>query len=237
MCGAGINDFPNASLADVAAALPVLRDYGVPLVVHAELDDGTTAQARPPPRSATLCPTRWRRWCTLSWTTAQPRRHGPQQVQARHDPWCGCADGGCQECWPWLCWRTRCGDATGSGPGVQGDPRLHATWAASHPPSWERAAVRGLLGVLREEMQNGAPKPALRRGGDDARAGSGGFGLHIAHVADASVVDMLDAARAEGAALALHPCWSPGWWRSQGVPCRACQPLHMLHALMHRLQA
>ena len=45
---AGINDFPNASLADVAAALPVLRDYGVPLVVHAELDDGTTAQARPP---------------------------------------------------------------------------------------------------------------------------------------------------------------------------------------------
>lgn len=46
--GAGINDFPNASLADVAAALPVLRAYGVPLVVHAELDDGTPAQARPP---------------------------------------------------------------------------------------------------------------------------------------------------------------------------------------------
>ena len=44
--GAGINDFPNASLADVAAALPVLRAYGVPLVVHAELDDGTTAQAQ-----------------------------------------------------------------------------------------------------------------------------------------------------------------------------------------------
>ena len=86
---------------------------------------------------------------------------------------------------------------------MQGDPRLHATWAASHPPSWERAAVRGLLGVLRAEMQGGAPSAALRRGGDDRRANSGGFGLHIAHVADASVVDMLDAARAEGAAQPL----------------------------------
>ena len=46
--GAGINDFPNVSLADVAAALPVLRSHGVPLIVHSELDDGTTAQASAP---------------------------------------------------------------------------------------------------------------------------------------------------------------------------------------------
>ncbi len=92
--------------------------------------------------------------------------------------------------------------------GVQGDPRLHATWAASHPPSWEHAAVLGLLGVLRTEMQGEAPSSALRRGGDEAyaggaRAAGGGFGLHIAHVADAGVVDMLDAAREEGAAQPL----------------------------------
>jgi allantoinase len=39
----GINDFPHASLEDVAAALPVLRSLGVPLLVHAELVDNDTA--------------------------------------------------------------------------------------------------------------------------------------------------------------------------------------------------
>ena len=36
----GIEEFPNASEADLRAAMPVLRDAGLPLLVHAELDIG-----------------------------------------------------------------------------------------------------------------------------------------------------------------------------------------------------
>ncbi len=153
MSRAGINDFPNASLADVAAALPVLRAADAPLLVHAELAEG------PPPR---------------------------------------------------------------------GDPRSHATWAASRPPAWERAAVSGLLEALRLVIPNPNPDhsdiraPEISKSGEGrgydgagsesgavskrdqrARGPHGGFGLHIAHVADAGVVDMLDAARAGGAGCTL----------------------------------
>ena len=153
MSRAGINDFPNASLADVAAALPVLRAAGAPLLVHAELAEG------PPPR---------------------------------------------------------------------GGPRSHATWAASRPPAWERAAVSGLLEALRLVNPNpksdhsdirapeisksgegrgydgaGSESGAGSKGDQRARGPHGGFGLHVAHVADAGVVDMLDAARADGADCTL----------------------------------
>ncbi len=39
MSPSGIDDFPNVSAADVAAALPTIRALGVPLLVHAELVD------------------------------------------------------------------------------------------------------------------------------------------------------------------------------------------------------
>lgn len=35
----GIDDFPNVSPEEVAAALPTIRALGVPLLVHAELVD------------------------------------------------------------------------------------------------------------------------------------------------------------------------------------------------------
>lgn len=41
----GINDFPHSSLEDVAAAMPVLREAGVPLLVHAEI-----VSELPPPK-------------------------------------------------------------------------------------------------------------------------------------------------------------------------------------------
>jgi allantoinase len=34
----GIDDFPNATAADLRAAMPVLRDHGLPLLAHAELE-------------------------------------------------------------------------------------------------------------------------------------------------------------------------------------------------------
>jgi allantoinase len=43
----GIDDFPNANEADLAQAMPVLRDLGLPLLAHAELDLGAPAPADP----------------------------------------------------------------------------------------------------------------------------------------------------------------------------------------------
>src|SRR5262249_24803429 len=44
----GIDSFPQASRADLRAAMPVLRDLGLPLLAHAELDvGGTPAPAGP----------------------------------------------------------------------------------------------------------------------------------------------------------------------------------------------
>ena len=40
MSPSGIDDFPNVSPEEVAAALPAIRALGVPVLVHAELVDG-----------------------------------------------------------------------------------------------------------------------------------------------------------------------------------------------------
>lgn len=38
MCESGVDEFPMSSLADLERAMPILRDRGVPLLVHAELE-------------------------------------------------------------------------------------------------------------------------------------------------------------------------------------------------------
>src|SRR5262245_27687342 len=40
MVHSGIDEFPNATRADLAAAMPLLREAGLPLLAHAELDLG-----------------------------------------------------------------------------------------------------------------------------------------------------------------------------------------------------
>jgi allantoinase len=47
----GIAEFPNATEADLRAAMPVLRDAGLPLLVHAELDLGDAPPAGGDPRA------------------------------------------------------------------------------------------------------------------------------------------------------------------------------------------
>jgi allantoinase len=42
----GLDEFPNATEADLRAAMPVLRDAGLPLLAHAELDLGAAAGAQ-----------------------------------------------------------------------------------------------------------------------------------------------------------------------------------------------
>ncbi|HEY4014077.1 MAG TPA: allantoinase AllB [Polyangiaceae bacterium] len=44
----GIDEFPNATEADLLLAMPVLRDHGVPLLAHAELDLGAQVTERDP---------------------------------------------------------------------------------------------------------------------------------------------------------------------------------------------
>ena len=39
LCHSGIDDFPKSTERDLEAAMPVLRDAGIPLLVHAELED------------------------------------------------------------------------------------------------------------------------------------------------------------------------------------------------------
>ena len=49
----GIEDFPNATEVDLARAMPVLRDHGLPLLAHAELDLGAEV-SEPNPRAYRL---------------------------------------------------------------------------------------------------------------------------------------------------------------------------------------
>ena len=46
LCHSGIDDFPEVSRADLRGAMPILRDLGVPLLVHAELELPLSEAAR-----------------------------------------------------------------------------------------------------------------------------------------------------------------------------------------------
>ena len=58
---AGINDFPHSDEDDVAAAMPVMREAGVPFLVHAEIVSDLPPAPKvalphlPPPFLATPC--------------------------------------------------------------------------------------------------------------------------------------------------------------------------------------
>jgi allantoinase len=63
LCHSGIDDFPRSTLADLRIAMPILRDAGVPLLVHAELElDGTPECAGDVRAYATYLASRPRSW-------------------------------------------------------------------------------------------------------------------------------------------------------------------------------
>jgi allantoinase len=111
MVHSGIDEFPGVGAADLRAAMPVLRDLGLPLLAHAEIDLGGALPA---------------------------------------------------------------GD----------DPRSYARYAASRPPAWEEAAIALLIDLCRET----------------------GCAVHVVHLAAASAVPMLRAARAEGLPVTVETC-------------------------------
>jgi len=58
----GIDEFPNASADDLRRAMPVLRDRGLPLLVHAELDLGAPASPHAPQIYESFLASRPRAW-------------------------------------------------------------------------------------------------------------------------------------------------------------------------------
>ncbi|MBV9948660.1 MAG: allantoinase AllB [Myxococcales bacterium] len=58
----GIDEFPNVDEADLRAAMPILRDAGLPLLAHAELDLGARVTERDPRRYAGYLQSRPRAW-------------------------------------------------------------------------------------------------------------------------------------------------------------------------------
>jgi allantoinase len=70
------------------------------------------------------------------------------------------------------------------GKGEPGDARRYDVYAASRPEAWERAAIREVIGHVRET----------------------GCRVHVVHLAAASAVPMLEAARREGLPITVETC-------------------------------
>ncbi|NCG19458.1 MAG: allantoinase AllB [Rhodobacterales bacterium] len=62
LCHSGIDDFPNATEADLRIAMPILAELGVPLLVHAELDLGAPEDELAPQSYAKYLASRPKRW-------------------------------------------------------------------------------------------------------------------------------------------------------------------------------
>ena len=73
------------------------------------------------------------------------------------------------------------------------DPTQHATWLASRPPKMEYDAIKLLIRLLEEDKTPAEP----------------GFTLHVAHLADADALPMIEAAKKKGRALSQAPLHSP----------------------------
>ncbi|HEY6727649.1 MAG TPA: allantoinase AllB [Polyangiaceae bacterium] len=58
----GIDEFPNATVTDLRRAMPVLRDRGLPLLVHAELDLGAPSNLQPPQSYQSFLASRPKAW-------------------------------------------------------------------------------------------------------------------------------------------------------------------------------
>ena len=62
MVHSGIDEFPNATERDLLVAMPILRDHGLPLLAHAELDLGERLSAHDPRKYANYLRSRPAAW-------------------------------------------------------------------------------------------------------------------------------------------------------------------------------
>eukprot|EP00897_Mesotaenium_endlicherianum_P010325 jgi/Mesen1/9320/ME000604S08830 len=88
------------------------------------------------------------------------------------------------------------------------DVRRYATYLASRPPSWEREAIRQVAELARHTAKGGKYEGAR---------------LHIVHLSDAASLSLIQAARAEGAALTVETCTHYLTFDAESVPDGATQ--------------
>ena len=72
--------------------------------------------------------------------------------------------------------------------GDEADPTQHATWLASRPPKMEYEAIKLLIKLLDEDKTPAEP----------------GFTLHVAHLANADALPMIEAAKKKGTSHFPH---------------------------------
>ncbi|CAD7697443.1 unnamed protein product [Ostreobium quekettii] len=133
MSPSGINDFPNVSRHHIESAIPLLKERGMPLFVHAE------------------------------------------SVSHVHVP--------------------------------EGDPRAYSQYMASRPPKFESDAISTLIDVLNSSTH-------------ESKAG---FRIHIAHLADANSLAMIQDAKSYGLPLTVETCPHYLSFWAEGIPDGATQ--------------
>ena len=86
---------------------------------------------------------------------------------------------------------------------LQGDPRKYQTFLAMRPKRFEAAAIAMLIRRLHAA--------ALA---DSESRDRQGFGVHIAHLANAEALPAVAAAKAAGGLPAACILWARHWWRA-----------------------
>ncbi|CAL8462109.1 g1640 [Coccomyxa elongata] len=81
-------------------------------------------------------------------------------------------------------------DSPGECSGDEADPRMHASWLATRPPSMENNAIKLLIRALEENKTEARP----------------GFRIHIAHLADAGSMADIQAAKEKGLPISVETC-------------------------------
>lgn len=152
-----MDDFGNVSVADLAAALPVIKELGVPLLVHAELVDHDV-----PPQvgRGRLSAREGDAWSSGEGRGASGRGgEGQGEVGRRRREWlfgsvcmpCGSTTERKQV------QRVSRGQLSSSlaasrspVPCLQGNPRLYSTWLESRPRHFEKNAIQAFIELLKK---------------------------------------------------------------------------------------
>ncbi|KAK9906326.1 hypothetical protein WJX75_000004 [Coccomyxa subellipsoidea] len=98
-------------------------------------------------------------------------------------------------------------DSPGECSGDEANPRMHASWLASRPPSMENNAIKLLISALKADKTEAKP----------------GFRIHIAHLADAGSMADIQAAKKKGLPISVETCPHYLNFASEDVPEGATQ--------------
>ncbi|KAJ9522288.1 hypothetical protein QJQ45_008138 [Haematococcus lacustris] len=185
MSPSGINDFANVDAPDIAAALPFLKQAGVPLFVHAERVEAGPDTVEVMLSLGVRCEgdrcnpyllaINEQRFPHIAWMEGMYRRvlstlqealeaERPDVLELLRTRLLPVLVGLLANLFAWRSIS-------------QGDPRLYQTYLDSRPPAMEQAAIQMLIKLLDEDKASAAP----------------GFVVHIAHLSDAGCLGLIQA--------------------------------------------